>query len=626
MMVPEKEPTDFVSSTAGVRSMAVKCWALPIIFVVLTVLSIAGTAQTDVPAKPVESGQSPLPTWLRSGTVRFARFDGGPIEAQKTLRSSWGARYSAQDREILANLYGKYGDRMVDLLDQARVNFVWVTYSVGFSWQDEEAQRVAVREIVRKLHAHGIKVAAYMCASTVFWESLFKDVPQSVKWIMFDSEGVPYRFSDGLDAMRFIADIDNPDWVEYQKRRVGGIIDDGLDAIFLDNTNVDFHSNSESSISHFCERLLDYARREKKSNIPFFTNLGLHTRFTLLNRYMDFIYDESWVEPGVWGDQWEVSNIRRDRFVRGLNPGRKPLVTEYSLFHNGDRNDLLLGVRSQKLGIAEAAAFGASYTWDMEGPSDTALVTQNPKALQSWAAISQFNEFLAEHVSLYADAVNLAPWVVLLPDNLDPDFGWAGSVTQLDFLATNSVLCDFKLAGRVTQKDLAAYQGVIVPAYTSLSAEQKEMIRVYQEGGGKVFVFAEASGAAGLNAQILPVPEKSPANGHTSEAQVLAEIVSLAPAATRVELGTPNHVLANVTSVQDGGKLVVHLLNYDPFPVAGLKLKLVLGKDFQRLAGHKPALVSPDATGSAFQKVQWTGSTLEATLPSIDSYSVVVLQ
>jgi len=36
--------------------------------------------------------------------------------------------------------------------------------------------------------------------------------------------------------MRFIADINNPDWVEYQKRRVGGINDDGLNAVFLDNT------------------------------------------------------------------------------------------------------------------------------------------------------------------------------------------------------------------------------------------------------------------------------------------------------------------------------------------------------------------------------------------------------
>ena len=610
------------------KNIGVEYRLLPIIFALLTVLSIAGTAQTNVPSGTAGAGQAPLPAWLRSGTVRFARFDGGPLEAQKSLRSSWGARFSPQDREITTHLYGSYGDRMVDLLEQAKINFVWVTYSAGFSWQDEETQRVAVREIVNKLHAHGIKVAAYLCAHTVFWESLFKDVPQSVKWITFDSKGVPYRFSDGLDAMRFIADIDNPEWVEYQKRRIGGIIDDGFDAIFIDNTNIDFHSNSEASLSRFLDQVLDYAHREKKSNIPFFTNLGLRTQFTLLNRYMDFIYGESWVEPGVWGNQWDVSNVRRDRFVKGLNPGRKPLVTEYSLFHKGSRDDSFLEVHSQKLSIAEAATFGASYTWDMEGPFDTALVMQHPKALESWAAISQYNGFLADHTSLYTDAVNVTPWIVLLPDSLDPDFGWEGSVPRLDFLAKNSVLCDFKLVGRITKKDLAAYEGVIVPAYSSLSAERKELLRDYQQGGGKVFVFPETSRASGLNAEILPVSENSSAENKTAEAQTLAEIISLAPAATRVEMsGTSNHVLANVTSVQDGRGLVVHLLNYDQSHVAaGLKLKLVLGKDFQNFAGRKPALLSPDTANSVIQNIQWKGSTLEATLPPIDNYSVIVLQ
>jgi hypothetical protein len=206
-----------------------------IILGIAMALSIAARAQTSATANIPESEQPPLPSWLKSGTVRFARFDGGTLETQKTLRSDWASKFTPQDREILANLYGKHADRMIDLLVQAKVNFVWVTYSVGFSWRDEETQRVAVRELVKKLHAHGIKAAAYICAISIFWESLFKDDPQSVRWIMVGSDGVPYRYSDGRDVMRFVADIDSPGWVEYQKRRVGAIIDDGLDAIFLDN-------------------------------------------------------------------------------------------------------------------------------------------------------------------------------------------------------------------------------------------------------------------------------------------------------------------------------------------------------------------------------------------------------
>ena len=614
----------FLSAIAGVRRISAEWRVLTIIFVFLTVLNSGGRAQTT---STVETEQAPLPSWLKSGTIRFARFDGGPIETQKALRSEWAAGFSPQDLDVLTNLYGTQGDRMIDLLVRAKINFVWVTYSVGFSWQDEQAQRVAATEIVKKLHARGIKAAAYVCAISIFWESVFKDDPQSVKWIMVGSDGVPYRYSGGRDAKRFVGDINNAGWVEYQKHRVAAIIDDGFDAIFFDNPYLDDHPSEEKTVLHFFDQLLNYARLEKKSNIPFFTNLGIQPPFNVLNRQMDFIFTEGWVEPGAWGNQWEVSNIRRDRIVKGLNPGLKPIVSEYSHFRHGERSDSYLGARSEKLAIAEAAAFGTSYTWDMEGPFDTTLATQNPKALESWAAISQYNGFLADHVELYADAVNVVPWVVLLPDNLVPDFDWTGDATRLDFLARKSVLGDFKLASRVTTKDLAAYQGVIVPSYASLSEVQKRMIRDFQRGGGKVTLFAETSSSLGVNAEVLPSSQGHPSENVSAEELAFAEIVSQAPDATHVELEkSASHILANVTSVRDSGTLVIHLLNYDQAPTGEVKLKLVLGKDLTNLVGRRPTLLSPDEPSSTPQKVQWNGSTLEVSLHSIDSYSVIVLR
>ena len=140
-------------------------------------------------------------------------------------------------------------------------------------------------------------------------------------------------------------------------------------------------------------------------------------------------------------------------------------------------------------------------------------------------------------------------------------------------------------------------------------------------------MFPETSRVSGLNGEIAPASESNSTRGKTAEAQTLAEIISLAPNVTHVELeGAANYVLANVTSVQDGKGMVVHLLNYDQHPVTALKLKLVVGKDFEKLVGRKPALFSPDATSSVLQKIQWKGPVLEATLPAIDNYSVVVLQ
>jgi len=199
----------FLGRLADVGRFVVKSHAALIVLGIAMASSVAARAQMTATATVV-SEQPPLPSWLKSGIVRFARLDGGAIETQKTLRSDWASRFTPQDREILANLYGTHADRMIDLLVQAKINFVWVTYSVGFSWQDEKAQRVAVRELVKKLHAHGIKAAAYVCAISIFWESLFKDDPQSVRWIMLGSDGIPYRYSDGRDVMRFVADIHSP--------------------------------------------------------------------------------------------------------------------------------------------------------------------------------------------------------------------------------------------------------------------------------------------------------------------------------------------------------------------------------------------------------------------------------
>src|SRR5579872_1286257 len=427
----------------------------------LVAAGLAAAAQDQSRTVVAEPDATQLPAWLEQGKFRFARFDGGPIEIQKTQRSAWGMRFTPAEQEVLANVYGKYeyGARMVDLLAQAHVNFVWVTYSVGFSWDDEAPQRALVREVTGMLHAHGIKVAAYMDADAIFWQSMFKDVPQSVRWISFDRDGLPYRYSGGHDALRYIADLDNPGWIAYEEQRIGAIIDDGLDAIFFDNTG-DPDWSSNESVAAFFTKIRQFVHDKKKSNIPLFTNFGLLPSRAELNRYVNFTFDEHWREPGSWGDEWDVSNIRRTRYLRGLLPPWKSAITEYSQFHEGTRASGFLKPRSEKLSIVEAASFGTAYGWDMEGPFDERLMARDPAALASWAAIGQYNGFLADHQPLYVGARNVTPVVVLLPDDFQPGFAWDDPSPLLDFLSENSVLYDLKLASRLGASELAAYQGI----------------------------------------------------------------------------------------------------------------------------------------------------------------------
>lgn len=594
----------------------------------LVLLVSASAASAQATNRVIEPDAAQLPAWLRQGNIRFARFDGGPIEVKKALSSAWGMRFTPDEQKVLAGVYDKYGygPRMVDLLVKAHVNFVWVTYSVGFSWDDESPQRAMVRQITQMLHAHGIKVAAYMDAHSMFWQSMFRDVPQSVRWIMFDPNDLPYRYSDGKDALRFMANLDDPGWVKYEEKRISAIIDDGMDAIFFDNTgNPEWSSNASEAA--FFTKIRTFIHDQKHSTIPIFSNFGLSPSRAALNRYMDFTFDEHWVEPGVWGNHWEVANIRRTRYMRGLLPPQKPLITEYSFFHEGNRSTGFLRPRSEELSIAEAAAFGGSYTWDMEGPFDAGLINKDPEAIRSWAAISRYNGFLADHESLYSGAENVTPLAVLLPDDFNPGFAWTDSTPFLDCLSRNSVLYAIKLAKHETTEDLKTYAGIILPWYTDMASVEKKMVREYAASGGKVYAFGSAPNPNDRftefsSSDIL----RHLASDIAAQEQVIRETRALARGTTQVEIGTSGHVLANVTTLSNHRAIILHLLNYDPSPAERVEIRLSLGRKYRALAGGSPALISPDTHAGTLSDVHWKGNTLHATLSSLARYSLVVLK
>lgn len=591
----------------------------------IMLVASASVAHAQATSQP---NDAQLPAWLQQGKLRFARFDGGPIEIQKTIRSAWGMRFTPEEQKVLANVYGKYeyGPRMADLLAKAHVNFVWVTYSVGFSWEDESPQRALVREITQMLHARGIKVAAYMDAHSMFWQSMFRDVPQSVRWIMFEPNGLPYRYSDGLDALRYMANLDNPEWVKYEEKRISAIIDDGMDAIFFDNTGNPDWSSDESEAAFFT-KIRDFIHNQKHSSIPIFSNFGLVPSRAALNRYMDFTFDEHWIEPGVWGNDWEVSNIRRTRYIRGVLSPQKPLLTEYSFFHEGNRSTGFMKPSSQELSIAEAAAFGGAYTWDMEGPFDSGLINNNPDAHRSWDAIGQYNGFLSNHESLYNGVKNVTPLAVLLPDDFKPGFAWTDPTPLLDCLSRGSVLYAVKLAKNETIADLKAYAGIILPWYEGMTPEEKRTVSEYAAGGGKVYAFGAAASPRGKFAEFseAAILQQLGADSADQE-EVLSKVRTLAQETTQITIKTQGHVLGNVTERKNHQEIIIHLLNYDSEPAEKVEIQFSLGNSDQSFAGKPASLISPDISSNRLINVGWHGNTLRATLPSLKRYSVIVLK
>jgi hypothetical protein len=575
-------------------------------------------------------GPEQIPEWAQQGKYRFARLDGGPIEILKTARSAWGMHFNARQKEVLGNLYSKYGDRMVDLLGQANVNWVWLTWSVGYSWQDETEQREQCRRLTSKLHAKGIHVAAYMCALSMFWESMLRDEPRSAGWFLFDPQGVPYRYSGGRDAFRFVADISKPEWLEYQKRRVGALIDAGFDAIFLDNTSSPEWGDNEST-DRFIGELRRYIREEKRANVLLLSNYGLAPDRIILNRNMDVDFAEYWMEPGVWGEEWNTTNVRRMRYVRGVVPEWKPLISEYSRFHGGSRSTGWLKPKSARLGIAEAATFRSAYAWDMEGPFDAALMDNDPVALESWKAIGSYNGFLKDHEDLYVKARGIAPIAVLMSEKprrgLDVNFGWDRDNTGLyDLLANHSVLFDIRLLTALDDSQLASYAGVVLPASVTLTARDAEMLLRYKENGGKIYILGSSAFAAVGAVQSSDAVFDTLLSREDSRREVLEKVRGLAAGRFSLTVAGAPHVLGNLTRLGSGKALAIHLLNYDAAPAAGVRVRVDLDPQFGSLSGDQPRLVTPDAGTSGIANVRRSGSTIEFALDSLDTYGVVVLK
>ena len=538
-----------------------------------------------------------IPVWAQPGNFHFARLDGGPIEPQKASRSSWGKTFTAQDKEVLGNLYGKYADQMVDLVSQAGVNWVWVTWSVGYSWQDEAAQREQAREMVKRLHRRGIHVTAYMCASSIFWQSMFRDQPQSVGWVKLDPNGVPYRYSDGEDSLRFIADVGKPGWVALEEKRIGAAIDAGFDAVFLDNT-ADPDWADAKTMNDFIQELRRYIHQEKHSNMLLLSNYGLDAARTVLDKNTDVVFDEFFEEPGARGGNWNVRNIRRMKYLRGMIPAWKPLITEYSNFRNGDRSTMFLSSRSERLSIAEAATFGGGYVWNMEGPFDDALVHGDKAAMASWSAIAQYNHFLIEHRDIYHNATQVANYLVLLPGT-HMGFDWRQEKNDLyDTLAKRSVLFNLKLADKVKEIELAKYGTVVIPK----GDPWPEALKLYRQKGGKVDVVDRASNGA-IDAML-----KRP------------------PACASLLIDSDDNVLGNIARIDGGKALAIHILNYSQAPVADVRIGVDLGPECRETIKGTLELFSPDRDTSGEKTFQMSGQQLSFVLPKIDTYAVAVLR
>ncbi len=181
-----------------------------------------------------------VPPWAEQGNFRFIRIDGGQIESWKAGRTWWGDKFSAEEKDVLSHIYDRDFEQMLGLLKQAEFNWIWVTWSSGWSFKDEDENRENLKKAIARCHENGIHVSAYLSASNMFRKSAYRDDPETKKYGLWMHRipmfyAGPTKTEPHISWDRRLADARKPGWRAYLLKKAELAVDAGVDAIMWDN-------------------------------------------------------------------------------------------------------------------------------------------------------------------------------------------------------------------------------------------------------------------------------------------------------------------------------------------------------------------------------------------------------
>src|ERR1035437_9137544 len=181
-----------------------------------------------------------VPPWAEQGNFRFIRLDGGQIESWKAERTWWGEKFGAEEKDVLSHIYDRDFEQMLGLLKQAELNWIWVTWSNGWSLKEEDENRENLKKVIARCHENGIHVSAYLSASNMFRKSAYRDDPETKKYGLW-MHGIPMFYAGPtktdlhMSWERRLADARKLGWRGYLLKKAELAVDAGVDAIVWDN-------------------------------------------------------------------------------------------------------------------------------------------------------------------------------------------------------------------------------------------------------------------------------------------------------------------------------------------------------------------------------------------------------
>ena len=545
-----------------------------------------------------------VPPWAEQGNFRFIRIDGGQIESWKAERTWWGNKFSVEEKDVLTQIYDRDFDQMLGLLKQADFNWIWVTWSNGWSLKDENENRENLKKVIARCHENGIHVSAYLSASNMFWKSAYRDDPETKKYGLW-KHGIPMFYAGPtktdlqISWKRRLADARKPGWRAYLLQKAELAVDAGVDAIVWDN--MIGHNDGLAQLLDDTQRMAERKARETgRPKVMVYANVHISPDRFGMNDINEVIWEEDGKDtPGVWDGHWQVDNARNIKFLSGEKQLWQPLMYENDLYHCGPRERCIPSPAEQKLSIAEAYTFGAATSRNIEGRFLSALIKGEPEAREAWTAIAQYNHFLVEHRELYHQA---APAARIALISAEPQ-----NLLASEFLK-QSVFFETKVLAHLDKGvPLDQFKVLVMPAgLPKLSNQQKSRLDTFTASGGVIIRAGKSESGIAARAEA-------------------------ADGGPRLSLEPRGYVLGQLTRKPDGRTLILHLLNYDHrVPAKNVRVRLdlsplVCSTCTNDLSRWEVKVVSPDAAQPQLAGLSLHGSVGEFTLGRIEHYTVVTL-
>jgi len=422
------------------------------------------------------------PAWARRGKLRLARVPGGPSEtARMILSGEW------DDSPAALLSASRYGPSLVEELAANGINAVALTWSPGFSHENDQAQWEILQRLLLLLKRRRIRALACLAVDVAFPE-LSSSMPEAKLPFALPS---PQRGEEERDEKRSVAwpndkprcfrmDIVNPQWREYVAHKVRKAVEAGFDGLFFEGA-ANHHEASE-----FLKALRAEAQGHRAPDAPELLFCAPGWCSPDLDEVCNLKFLEPELVPGAGPDSACSTNVPLLKLAFEQGGRDKPFAAQVAA---GALTD-----KQRRLAAAEITAAGGACA-ALELPGD-------------------YGAFLQDCSGLFGPSDPVGAIGVIAGDAAGP--GFARPLPFLDALVRANIQFDIIPLTRFEQFDFRKYKLLIAAGLIPGPAPEpleKALSLFVAEHGGTTYISPtpaseefEASAIPGIHASAVPQP------------------------------------------------------------------------------------------------------------------------